>query len=58
MTTSPDYPNCKYGNFVESGVQKTSNGKGRIDLFLDKFIMIKNFLLLKDYLMFTGRLLP
>jgi len=44
MTTSPDYPNCKYGNFVESGVQKTSNGKGRIDLFLDKFYNDEKFL--------------
>ena len=44
MATSPDYPNCKYGNFVESGVQKTSNGKGRIDLFLDKFYNDEKFL--------------
>ena len=44
MTTSPDYPNCKYGNFIESGVQKTSNGKGRIDLFLDKFYNDEKFL--------------
>ena len=44
MATSPDYPNCKYQNFVESGVQKTSNGKGRIDLFLDKFYNDEKFL--------------
>ena len=44
MATSPDYPNCKYQNFVDGGVQKTSNGKGRIDLFLDKFYNDEKFL--------------
>ena len=50
MTDSPDYPNCKYGNFVENGVQKTSNGKGRIDLFLDKFYNDQKFLTVEGLL--------